>query len=214
MEQSEKTNPDRSPKGLDSLVAKLFELGRAIEYIFASGAESILLGEYLGRFMLGIFAIGLLIGIDNFLTALARKYPAQFCGYCEKNPCVCQRERKRESVRQKSRDGSEQQLEWGIHRWWEHLSSLYRARNTESGGETYVLKRLLEEIQELKNALESFSGSVNAAESGQEAADDLADVFAWTIGLSDLADIVLEQEVAELSTFPEMDIDACTLLDK
>jgi len=197
-------NPAVNPDNLKPLIAELAELADAIEYIIVANVSESFLGQYLGQLTLKILEIGSLIGPEIFVLALAKKYPAGFCGYWGSNPCSCQRGGAGEKMPPGYPDYSKEQLEWGIHRWWEHLSNLYRTGNIRSGGQFFVLRRLLEEIQELKEALENTSLPCDAQDQEPDAAYELADVLAWTIGLSDLADIVLEQELGDLLPFADM----------
>ncbi len=133
------------------------------------------------------------------IDKLMKKYPESGCSYCGKKPCECAVIRPEDKVGVKS---SEEQRNWTIAQWQQHLKAVYGASNREKGLD-WVANRLGSEIGELSEAarlMEKHKGT-NTEKSDEykdEAASEAADVIAWIIATcnevdADLGKVFIER---------------------
>lgn len=151
-------------------------------------------GIALARVVARIFCV-----VESFqslplVETIARKYPSGYCSYCKKSPCACPEKRPSATL---EKAPTEEQLQWSLRQWCEHLGALYGARNKRRGIEN-ILNRLFKEIAELLSlqmTIPNMAGSLNGIE--EEFALELADALAWTIAVANLLGIDLESAVLQ-----------------
>lgn len=185
---------------LDKRILHLYDGG--VELIDTARAK-----EKDGKFI-PIVASKILLRTINTLQALSfdskeivkkliEKYPEGGCSYCGKKPCECGVIRAEDKVGAVS---SPEQEKWSIAQWQKHLNSVYGATNTARGVE-FATGRVSSEMKELKDAVLLMEKNANAPEKAemyrQEAASEAADVFAWAIGVCNVADEDLEKAFME-----------------
>lgn len=148
-------------------------------------------GVALARIVARIFCV-----VDHFsrlplIETISRKYPFVHCSYCGSSPCCCQ-EKRFDAILEPI---SEIQLNWTLKEWQEHLNGFYGKKNEEKGIEN-LLNRLFRENGELLALQMMISkGELDSDKVEQEFALELADVFAWTIAVTNFLAIDLESAV-------------------
>lgn len=133
-------------------------------------------------------------GRDGIIKALMQKYPESGCSYCGLKPCGCEVARPEEK---KGAQSSEEQKTWTLQQWQEHLKSVYGEAN-ERRGLNFVCDRLNEEIGEAATAgLQMDMQPELAEEFKQEAISELADTFAWALGVGNATGASIEKKFVE-----------------
>lgn len=127
--------------------------------------------------------------------AVCIKYPMGGCGYCHNFPCTCLVYERQEHV---ACTPNKEQLGWTLGQHQESLGLLYGDMNRSNGIEN-VMNRLFAEIAEIIEIQSGLSmvGSV-ASEIELEYAQEIADVFAWTIAVAVILGIDLEKAVLSM----------------
>jgi NTP pyrophosphatase (non-canonical NTP hydrolase) len=133
------------------------------------------------------------VGI-SFVERFSEKYLLGTCSYCATSPCSC-----KDAWRKPSRcNQASQQLQWSLTRCCEELETLYGTSNRGRGLESTV-NRLFSEVGEITAAIMipfSHKGPSSQRDCLQEIGGELADILAWTIAVSNLKGVDLEQSVA------------------
>lgn len=125
---------------------------------------------------------------------MARKYPAEYCSYCQKLPCICSEKR---PAAQLEKLALEKQRHWSLKDWCSHLNKIYGPKNKEKGLEN-LLNRLFKEISELLSLsmrIPNMSTTASLDEIEEEFALELSDALAWTIAIANLLEVDLEKAV-------------------
>lgn len=131
---------------------------------------------------------------DTAIEQLMKKYPESGCSYCGKKPCECA------VIRPEDKVGavySEEQKNWTITQWQQHLKEVYGAGNKAKGLE-WVVNRLGSEIGELSEAAILMEQSKGAdpkeiEKYKEEAASEAADVIAWIMAACNEVDADLDK---------------------
>jgi len=181
----------RNSAFLHSLKNRISFLGTSItdlQRAFRKEASKDDIGLALARIVSRIFCIAEFYrGHMSLPTAMAKKYPAQRCSYCNMYPCTCDISAGREEPTTTVGDviKTNHQLEiWSLQDWQKHFDDVYGRRNRTQNIEQ-LLAHLLEEKQELDNALTLIPSSALTAEGVIESiAFELADVLAWTCAIA------------------------------
>ncbi len=133
-------------------------------------------------------------GREGIINALKQKYPESGCSYCGLKPCGCEVARPEEK---KGAQSSEAQNEWSLRQWQEHLKSVYGEAN-DRRGLNFVCDRLNEEIGEAGAAgLQMDMQPDQAEQFKKEAISELADTFAWALGVGNAVGADLEKKFVE-----------------
>ncbi len=127
----------------------------------------------------------------DFLTALARKYPYEGCGYCGESRCQCDSNRQDNTLE----TNTSPQLNWTLDNWCQHLNNVYGLKNRKAGLDN-TMSRLFREVCELKELTIRVSMPQISLDQLEEAiAFEIADIFAWTVAVANIASIPLEGAV-------------------
>lgn len=134
-------------------------------------------------------------GGDIITNAMGEKYPEDRCGYCGKLPCECREEDRGQHVPAAC---SGAQRDWSIHRWQQHLHSLYGGANAK-GDVPRALNRLFEEVAEvglLIHQADGFDDSIYELQ--RKVAREMTDVLAWLFGVATLLGVDVQESVSTL----------------
>lgn len=126
----------------------------------------------------------------EIVQELCKKYPSEFCAYCQMKPCECDYS-KRKNI--KEVELNEFQLQWSIHRWRIHLRKVYGKSNNERNIDVLV-SRLIEELLEVSNAefTSKNSAFITTSDFREEISKEFADVFAWIFAISNILEVNLD----------------------
>jgi NTP pyrophosphatase (non-canonical NTP hydrolase) len=132
------------------------------------------------------------VGI-SFVEIFSEKYLLGKCSYCATSPCSCI-----EAWRKPSQDcTASEQMKWSLTKCCMELEALYGESNSQRGLESTV-NRLFSEVGEITAAIMipfSHKGTNSQYDCLHEIGGELADILAWTIAVSNLKGIDLEQAV-------------------
>jgi len=147
----------------------------------------------LARVISRIFCIA-----ENFqnlplVEMMARKYPAQRCGYCKKFPCACTERRPDVHLEEVA---TKEQQQWSLKEWCLHFARMYGAKNKEKGIEN-VLNRLFKEVSEISSLSMNIPNMRSMDEIEQEFALELSDALAWTAAVATILETDLEKAVLD-----------------
>jgi NTP pyrophosphatase (non-canonical NTP hydrolase) len=131
---------------------------------------------------------------EAIIDKLMSKFPESGCSYCGHKPCRCDVVRPEEKIGAQS---SEEQRQWTIKQWQDHLKSVYGEKNHQRGL-SYILNRLMSEIQEVNVAgMQMELLPEDAERYKQEAISELADSFAWAIAVCNEVDADLNKSFVD-----------------
>lgn len=131
----------------------------------------------------------------GFIEMLARKYPATHCTYCQQMPCVCKYEERNPSVLVYAQPA---QLDWTLGDWQTHFAELYLAQNrSPDRGPNIVLLQIFGEVSELLEVAEE-APAYSMDKLTRLFAEELGDVFAWTIGFANLFGVPFEDSIEKV----------------
>lgn len=120
---------------------------------------------------------------DAFLQTLMGKFPEAGCSYCGKKPCQCVADRPQKTA---NLQPSEAQKSWSLKDWQEHLMAVYGTSNHENGGLIWAASRLSSEVREVLEArmrMDREDSEEGRGKYRDEVLRELADSFAWIIGV-------------------------------
>lgn len=147
----------------------------------------------LSRIVARIFCIAEYFYSLPLTMIFSQKYPATYCSYCKKTPCICSEERPNSVLSQ----APEIQLIWSLKEWQNHLNILYGDKNRDKNME-YILNRLFKETTEILVLQMMTSNTKLTCEEIEKAiALELADVLAWVIAVANFLEIDLEKAVLD-----------------
>lgn len=137
---------------------------------------------------------------DDFIRALAAKYPENGCSYCGHKPCVCGTEKANDSITQ---EPTEAQLSWSIAKWQSHFKDVYGSKNDALTLEAITLKLNAEigEVAEAGLMTERANASVNGLKYREQILLELVDCFAWIVGIMNHQRVAQNLEVAFIARY-------------
>ncbi|MBI4032400.1 hypothetical protein HY374_01710 [Candidatus Berkelbacteria bacterium] len=129
----------------------------------------------------------------NLQPYLGRKYGTT-CSYCHQANCTCQTVRPEPEI---PAEPPPITLTWGVRQFQDRLRQMYFGRNSQSGAKQAVLK-LAAEISELDDFFHSvveLREIATVEQAREQFAFECCDLLAWILGLANLYEVDLEEEL-------------------
>lgn len=154
--------------------------------------------DVLSGIMASLFARSVCLS-DSFhelpiVDALCSKYGANYCQYCGKHPCRCEKDRTNDISYITI---SNRQRIWSVTDWTSHLHELYGKNNTERGID-HALLRLSEEMHEVQATYifeKALDNNFTLSMRREALAREFADVFAWIFSITGMLDLDLQSAI-------------------